>query len=309
MNVNVSTNAQELNDALSSNYMLVSMTIRIWSGKRTDRSATDELIEQKHAAKDSGAFVKKLLASADTELRDVQAAAAALRAFLYSHTLPWTLTADGAKRGERLVATSKAMEFLRDVAALKRQYDEAVVKLQSVWDDRVAQAKTNLGALASDSDYPLSHELLNLFSVTVDVKPMPAVQDFSRMNVPAALQSALAQRMAQHTEQQMKNAMDDLRGRLLDELSRIATQLSKVGAGEKTKLYETLITNTRSLIELARSMNLSGSQKLSDLADKIEAKLLAHPVEVYRNDKARAAVVAHDAKLILDEASQPDVWY
>jgi hypothetical protein len=136
---------QELNDALAANYMLVSLSIRTWSGKRTDRGATDEVIQQKHAVKDSGAFVKKLLASADSELKDVHAAANGIRSFLYTSTLPWTQNTGGANRGDRLVPTAKAMEFLRDTAALKRQYDGAVMTLKGVWDERVTQACTNLG--------------------------------------------------------------------------------------------------------------------------------------------------------------------
>lgn len=300
---------QELSDALSSNYMLVSLSIRTWSGKRTDKGATAEVITTKNAAKDSGSFVKKLLASADTELKDVLAASNAMRSFLYANTLPWSLNADGAKRGERLVPTSNAMQFLRDVADIKKTYDAAVLNLQSVWDARVQQAMTNLGGLADLDDYPAAHELPGLFSVQVDIRPISAVTDFTRLNVPAQLQSALATRMASQMETQMKNAMDDLRERLLEELQRIATQLGKVGAGEKTKLYETLITNTQNLVGLARNMNITGSQKLVDLADKIEAKLLAHPIAAYRDDIAKAAHVAQEAKALIDEATTDGMFY
>lgn len=299
----------ELNDALASNFMLVSLSIRTWSGKRTDRGATDELIQQKQAAKDSGSFVKKLLASADGELRDVHSSAAQLRLYLYANTLPWTLNSEGAKRGERLVATSQAMNFLRDTATLKRDYDAAVLRLQAVWPQRVTEAMANLGSLADAKDYPDAVELPDMFSVTVDVRPMPAVADFSRLSVPAALQEALAQRMAGQMETQMKNAMDDLRERLLSSLGRISSQLEKAGNGEKTKLYDTLVTNCQSLVGLARTMNLSGSEKLNDLADKIESRLLCTPVDAYRNDVATAAAAAEIAKELMSEAEATDVWY
>jgi hypothetical protein len=300
---------QDLSEALSSNYMLVSLSIRTWSGKRTDKDATSEVISNKNAAKDSGSFVKKLLASADEELRDVLAESNAMRSFLYANTLPWSLSTEGAKRGERLVPTANAMTFLRDVAEIKKRYDAAVLNLQSVWDARVTQAITNLGGLANPSDYPPAHDLPALFSVQVDIRPVSAVNDFTRLSVPAALQTALASRMASQMETQMKNAMEDLRERLLEELNRIATQLGKVGAGEKTKLYETLITNTQNLVALARNMNLSGSQKLIELADKIEAKLLSHPIEVYKQDVTRAATAAQEAKALIDEATADGVFY
>jgi hypothetical protein len=163
--------------------------------------------------------------------------------------------------------------------------------------------------LADATDYPSADELPDLFSVTVDVRPMPAVGEFERLNVPAQLQQALDSRMAAQAEKQMQNAMNDLRDRLLQELERIATQLGRVGNGEKTKLYETLITNCKSLVDLARSMNLSGSQKLIELADKIESKLLSHPIEVYRNDVTRAKAVAQEAQVLITEAQSTDVWY
>lgn len=299
----------DLSDALASNYMLVSLSIRSWSGKRTDKDATQEVIANKNAVQDAGAFSKKLLASADEELKEVHAAANAIRGYVYSRTLPWTLQSDGAKRGERLVATSESMNFLKEVAALKKVYDDAVLNLQQVWDARVNQAIANLGSLADPSDYPTASDLPSLFSVTVDIRPLPAIADFSRLNVPAALQTALAQRMAQHAETQMRNAMEDLKERLLEELNRIATQLERVGNGEKTKLYQTLITNTQNLVSLARSMNLTGSQRLMELADKIEARLLTYPVEVYKNDIGKAAAVAKEAKALITEAEDDDLWF
>jgi hypothetical protein len=298
----------DMGDALASNYMLVALSVRTWSGKRTDRDATAEVIQSKAAAQDSGAFVKKLLASADAELKEVHASANNLRSFLYARTLPWTVNTEGAKRGERLVATADAMKFLADVAYTKKQFDQAVLNLQSVWDARVQQAITNLGGLADSNDYPPSSELTSLFSVSVEVRPLPATQDFTRMNVPAPLAQALAKRMADQAETQVKNAMDDLKGRLLDELNRMATQLGKHAAGEKTKLYGSLATNLQGLVGLARSMNLTGSEKLNELADRIETKLLHMPIEGYKNSIGAAQQAADEAKAIIAEVELPDVF-
>jgi hypothetical protein len=291
----------DLGDALASNYMLVALNIRTWSGKRTDREATAEVIQNKAAAQDSGSFVKKLLASADGELKEVHAAANNLRSFLYARTLPWTMNTEGAKRGERLVATSDAMQFLADVAGQKRAFDAAVLNLQTVWDSRVQQAITNLGGLADSTDYPDSTQLTNLFSVSVEIRPLPAKQDFSRMNVPSQLAGALAKRMADQHETQVKNAMDDLKGRFLDELQRMATQMGKLASGEKTKLYGTLLTNMTGLVGLARSMNLTGSEKLNEIADKIETQLLHLPLETYKTSITAAEAAANAAKELTAE--------
>lgn len=302
------TDVKELNEALSSNYLLVDLQIRSWSGKRTDKTASREIIVSKGAAKDSGAFTKKLLASASEELDVVHQHAGALRSFVYGRTLPWSSSSEGIKRGERILASATSMQFLTDFKPYKQDYDNAVRALVAVWDDRVTQAKTNLGQLANDDDYPVAGKLPEMFSVTIDLKPIPAIADFGRLNIPVQLTDALAARYASVAQRQVDNAMDDLRERFVDELERIHVQLAKHGNGEKTRLYDTLVTNMQGLVGMARSMNVRNNPRLTELADRIEMKLLCNPVEVYRNDPTKAAVVAADARTLATEAAIEDFW-
>lgn len=302
------TDNAQLNDALASNYMLVDISFRAWGGERINQQVSDEVVASKHAAADAGKFRMKLLASADAELKAVKAEIVALRTFVYARTLPWSLNSEGAKKGSRLIATADAMQFLADVARKKHSYDQTVLDLQSVWDERVAQALANLGGMANASDYPSAADVPNLFSVVIELRPMPTVGDFTRLSVPAALAEALGERLADQTRTQVNNAMTDLRDRLTDEVKRMAEQLGKAGAGEKTKLYESMLTNTQALCALARSMNLTGSQKFGELIDKIEQDLLRYPIETLREDKGTAALVAGNAKAVLADIGSVD-WF
>ena len=298
----------QLNDALASNYMLVNVSFRAWGGERIDQRASEEVVQAKHATSDAAKVKTKLFASADTELKAVKAEQVAFRQFVYARTLPWSLNSEGAKRGDRLIATADAMQFLADTAGKKRQHDSAVLDLQSVWDERKAQALANLGDMADPSAYPAASDIPDLFSVTVELKPMPTVGDFTRLAVPAPLATALGQRLADQTRLQVENAMMDLRDRLVEEIKRMATQLGKAGAGEKTKLYESMLTNTSALCQLARSMNLTGSEKFGALIDKIEQDLLRYPIETLREDKATAAHVATQAQQVLTDIGDVD-WF
>lgn len=300
-------NAQ-LNDALASNYMLVDISFRAWGGERINHQVSDEVVQAKHAASDAGKFRMKLLASADTELKAVKAQIVALRTFVYSRTLPWSLNSEGAKKGSRLIATADAMQFLADTAKMKAGYDGSVLDLQSVWDERVAQAIANLGGMADPTAYPSAADVPNLFSVIIELRPMPTVGDFTRLSIPSALAEALGERLAEQSRTQVNNAMTDLRDRLTDEVQRMADQLGKAGAGEKTKLYESMLTNTQALCALARSMNLTGSQKFAELIDKIEQDLLRYPIETLREDKGTAAMVAGSAKAVLTDIGNVD-WF
>lgn len=299
--------SQELSNALASNYVLVDLQLRSWSGKATDRGASDELIASKGAVRDSGAFVKSLLASAGKELKDVHTMGNALRTFVYNNTLPWSAS-DGAKRGERVLATTKAIPFLTDLNALKKERDNAVLTLVSVWDQRVAQAMQNLGSLADPGDYPASSEVAALFAVSVDLKPIPAISDFTRLNIPAELSEALSARHEQAAQIQVANAMNDMRDRFIDELTRIEKQMTKVAAGEKTRLYDTLITNMQVLVDMAGHMNLTNNPKLDELVERIKARVVMRPVAAYKDNVALAAELAADAKNLALEAMQEEIW-
>jgi hypothetical protein len=302
------TDSTSLNDALASNYLLVSFALRSYSGKVTDKTASNEVIANKGATRDSGKFVKNLLAGADGELKAVNQLGTALRGFVYSRTVPWSNSTDGAKRGDRLIAATESIEFLRELNLIKKDYDSAVLRLQTVWDQRIKEALGNLGGLGNSTEYLDAADVPSKFSVSVDLLPVPQLSDFSRINVPVELASAMGQRHMQLEEIKVQNAKDDLRQRMLEEIQRMATQLKKCAAGEKTRLYDSLVTNLQDLVRLARSMNMTGNSKFTELADRIESELLKYPVDVYRNHHEKAGVVADAAASLAVDAAIEDFW-
>lgn len=302
------SDANALNDSLAANYMLVDLQLRSWSGKSTDREVSSEVIANKGASRDSGKFVKNLFVGADHELRAVNQMGNTIRAFVYAKTLPWSNNSDGAKRGERLIAATKSFEFLKELNEIKREYDSAVAALVSVYDQRITEAKSNLQGMANDSDYPDVGTVSDRFAVSVDLRPVPTLSDFTRVNVPSALAEALGQRHIQMAEAQVANAMSDLKQRLLEQLQRMATQLNKAADGTKTRLYDSLVTNLQDLVSLARTMNVHNNQDLASLADRIEMQLLQHPVDVYRLHPKKAADVATAAQSLAVEAALEEIW-
>jgi hypothetical protein len=294
------TDSTQLNDALAANYLLVDLDLHSWSGNKTDREASSEIIAAKGATRDSGKFVKFLLAGADAELQAVQRAGTALKTFVKQNTVAF-------QGSYRLLLATKAIAFLADLNALKTEYDAAVLTLESVWDQRVVQAKSNLGGLAAD-EYPRADQVRKLYGMNIDVRPVPSESDFSRINLPAELIAALGQRHATQLETQMASVYGDLKVGLLKELQRMAQQLGKAGRGEKTKLYDTLVTNMQRQVTMLRDMNAAGKPEINALADKIEQELLAQPVEAFRNSQAAAALVAQKAEAIAVDAAMESVW-
>jgi hypothetical protein len=297
-----------LNDALAGGYLLVDYTLRGWGGTKTDREASDEVIASHGTTKDAGRFLKNLLAGADVELKTVKNRANAIGVYIHSKTLPWSSNTIGARRGTRLLAATESFEFLKGLNVVKGDYDTSVQQLAAVWTQRVGEAIGNLKGLANPNDYPTSADIVGLFGVSIEVKPVPRMSDFSRTNIPPALADALGQRLAGQAQVQMSGALDDLKGQVLKALQRIATQLGKAGAGEKTKLFDSLVTNMQDLVNMIRAMNAGGNAELNAFADKIETQLLAQPVQVYRDFPAKAAEAATAAQAIALDATLASIW-
>lgn len=298
----------QLNDLLAANYLLVEVEVRSWAASSTDKDATTEVINNHKATKDSGKFKKNLMAGADAELREVGKRAQAIRVFVYSNTLPWSGNTEGAKKGPRLLPATKSIEFLKELNEVKREYDATVAVLASVFDQRKTQAMANLNTLAKAEDYPDAADIAGLFGVSVNLLPVPSQADFGRINVPAALATALGERHAAAASVHVEVAMGELKERVLKCIQSMATQLGKAGAGEKTRLYDSLVTNLQSMTGLMRSMNVTGNPEINALADRIETELTAQPVEVFRNDKTKAAEVAGRANDIALAAAVEDIW-
>lgn len=301
------TDTKAISDSLTASYMLVEVEIRSYSGNRIDRAVSEEVINNKGAQRDAGKFVKYLFAGADHELKAVQAQGARIRQYIYDNSLPWSNNSDGIKRGARLIPATQAIEFLGEISKIKKEYDAAVLQLQSVWDARITEACTRLGSMADKAEYPMSDQVPSLFGVIVDLRPIPAMEDFSRINVPANLAAALGARGAEADLKRMEGAMEDLKGRVLESVQHMADALGKHGAGEKTRLYESMQTNLKSHLNLVRAVGAT-KPELIELADKIDAALLQRPVESLRTDKAAAAEVAQAASALAIDVAVEDVW-
>jgi hypothetical protein len=156
--------------------------------------------------------------------------------------------------------------------------------------------------------YPTAAEIPHKFGVHVDLMPVPAMQDFSRINLPAQLVEALGQRFAKQSIANIEETYADIRQRILKEIHRIAGVLTKRGAGEKTKVYDTLTVNLNTLVGVLRGTNLANKPEIDQLADRIERELLATPIEALRESPSMAAQVGSAAQSIAADADMDSLW-
>ena len=297
-----------LSDVLSSNYLLATLNVRIWSGKKTDRNASQELQSDKGTVANAAAVVVKLLAGNDAKLKETQAAFTRIRSYFYDHSSPWTANDVGALKGDRLIGTATSIDFLSEFGRLKNEAEKTLNEFLAEYDGLVARASASLASLYDVSMYPDRSEIGNLFSASMYLRPVPATTDFDRLSIPAALADGLKGLYEKQSEAQVNGALSDLQQRLLKELNRMALQLGKVAAGEKTRLFKSLTGNLEHLVGLAKSLNFTANPEMDALLVEIENNLLVHEVELYKDNIGLSRRTADKAEAIINKVNTKDLW-
>lgn len=287
----------EIANAVAGNFILIDLTVRKWSGKTVDRKATDDTLQLNHAAKGSGKFIKEAMAGANKELRQCSADFDAIRTYLYTNSMPFSASA-GINKGARMVSTRRSIEVLAGINQRVTTASSSVNDLLAVYDNRRTEAMRNLGDLANPLDYPTTDELKELFSVHVDVLPVPQNSDFSRTTIPTSIAEQLGERLVNQQRAIMESATKDLKARVLSEVQRIAKQLSKYGEGEKTRLHKTLVDNIKGLVEILEDSNVGSQPEITKLAEDIRESLCVHSIAKIKSSPTLAASVARKAEKI-----------
>ncbi len=296
-------NDVDIGNTLTGSFLLVDLTMRCFSGFKKDSRASNEVTANADAISNAAKVTKDLLAGARIELKAVVAAQGHIRSFLYRETLPWSAAADGDKAGARLLAAKKSLSFLAEYKTLVVTYEAARDAFLGVYDLRRQQAMVNLGGLADAQDYPTASRITDSFSVDMSLMPVPAATDFSRLTLPVELTQALAKRISSQQLSAMKNAVDDLRGRIKDELARMVKQLGDFADNGKGRLYGSLVGNMRGLVGLLRDSNIDDDTKLDDLAADLDTCLL-HSIDTLRASPALARDVSVKALKITGDLEE-----
>lgn len=292
------TKDNTLSEAMTANYMQSDLTLRIWQATKSDRIAADELAASKGADKHAVGVTKRLL-EGNKELKACVAAYGRIRTWFYANSL---------SMGNSLyvVPVNTAMKFLAEFDKLKREADEARDELIDSYDDAINAAKLSLGTMFDATNYPSKQQVGGMFSASLDMRPVPAAIDYDRIAIPARLAAGLKQVYSRKAQQHADAAVEDLQEKLLGELDRMAVQFGKVAKGEKTRLYQSLITNMQGLVELARGLGAIDGGRLSSLADDIEAKLLVtNKVGDFKDNASLARSVSDSARALVERISGP----
>ena len=236
-----------------------------WFGLRKSLS-----LEQKAQAAESfgaeGQFLtagKKLLDSRHPAYKEVTSVRSRIQSCWRDLTLPFP------EPGIRLIRQRDVSPFDQRLTALSNELDTAVANLDEHYAELRVAARTRLGALYSDSDYPLS--LRGLFAVSWD---WPSVEP---PNYLRELSPELYEQEAERVRARFEEAVKLAEQAFVEELSRLVShlteRLSGTDDGRRKVFRDSAVENLTEFFERFRRLNIGSDEQLDQLVEQAQQLL------------------------------------
>ena len=275
--------------------MLVEFNAGVWTARKLDKSASEEIVADKRAGSKDAARVNKHLLAGRHELETIQKHVGAIRTYVYENTLPWS------DSGIRLLPTSKFMDFNDRMAKEEERFAELVNSFVQVYPSLITAQAMALGDMFDRNEYPSANEMAHKFSFRLNYMPVPQAGDF-RVDVGNEAQEELRNKLAKLADERIESAMKDARERLKSHLERMMERLKVEeinGKVSKSRIHDSLIEGGLELCDVLKALNLTGDPVLEKARATLESVLRTVDVDDLRkHDSARVEVRTQVAEIM-----------
>jgi hypothetical protein len=284
--------------SLSDVSMLISLSIKTWSGKATDKNEGRD-VAARHGAHTDAITVRKTLLESD-ELDAIKKITNEARTYHYKNTLPWD------DQNGRLLTTAHFAKYSAEMRSFKAKFQAAVNAFLAVYDAQQDAAQQVLGSLYREDEYPDPAVIEGKFGYETTIKPVPCAGDF-RANVSDEERARIKKQIETQNVESLNLAMRDLWDRLYDGVARMSENLAKYnpsGKGkDKNTFHGSTVTNLVDLCDVLKNLNVTGDKKLEQLRRDVEHNLISLSADTLKKDhSARASVQRIAADIAADIA-------
>jgi len=298
METNLLTKPQHIT-SLASSCVLVSIESHVWNATVTSREISDEVTAAKKADRDSGKFMKNLLAK-NHEHKAVLNYRQTIYNWVQRATYDWA-------GSQRLLPVINLARFHKEYAEHEAKFNELVDDFLNKYPSIVANMAFVQGDMFDRSEYPDVSELRRKFSVNLVQSEVPT-GDFR-----CKIAQELVDDMANHYNRQAKRMVEDILAKQSEQLVEVMKSISyccetEVVQGDngelkvrRRKLYDSTLERAKELCETFKNFNLTDDSKLEDARASLEKVLGGLSVEELRNSDTKRVVVKEEIDDILSK--------
>lgn len=262
--------------SISSSAVLVELNISVWTANKLDKGATEAVLSNNSASKDSAQVRKNLMAGTDKR-KKISDYAAKARLYHNQTTLSWS------DKGARLLPTSLFMDYKQNMNVYQQNMNTMIEDFYANYADLIELSKHHMGDLFNPYDYPSIEELRNKFGFRLVFSPLPEGGDF-RLDIPKADMEELGQQYESAFNDRLKDAMREPWEKLHKTLTHISEKLTDVDGDDETKkrYHDTLITNAQDLCGLLTHLNVTKDPMLEQARRSLELTMLGIDIEAIK---------------------------
>ena len=251
--------------SISSAAMIVDFNASVWTARKKDNKASEDVNNMNAADKGVANVTKNLLGECD-ELRAIQKFAANVRNIHYSMTMPWS------DNGSRLLTTQQYFKYNEVMTDLQQEFYRLVGELLDVYEWRVIKAQDKLGTMFNRDEYPTRDSLQDKFGFRVSYVPLPDAGDF-RIDIGNEAMTQIKSQYESHYTQAIKTAMNDIWHKLHDNLTTLVRQLDVNEEGKGNRLYDSVFDRAIELTEMLGTCNVTGDSQMGAMRRQLEQAL------------------------------------
>ena len=251
--------------SISSAAMIVDFNASVWTARKKDNKASEDVNNMNAADKGVANVTKNLLGECD-ELRAVQKFAANVRNIHYSMTMPWS------DNGSRLLTTQQYFKYNEVMTDLQQEFYRLVGELLDVYEWRVIKAQDKLGTMFNRDEYPTRDSLQDKFGFRVSYVPLPDAGDF-RIDIGNEAMTQIKSQYESHYTQAIKTAMNDIWHKLHGNLTTLVRQLDVNEEGKGNRLYDSVFDRAIELTEMLGTCNVTGDSQMEAMRRQLEQAL------------------------------------
>ncbi len=279
--------------------MLAEFNASVWTARKLDKSATEEVVTSKNAKAKDAARVNKHLLAGRNELEVIQSMVGRARQYVYDNTLPWS------DSGLRLLPTINFEKFATKMNEFEEEFTDVVKKFVDIYPSLITAQAMALGDMFKRDDYPTQNEIMTKFSFRVNYMPVPSAGDF-RIDIGNAAMDDIKAKLQSLADERVEQAMADVRKRLGEHMKRMSDRLTTdyvAGEPKARRFHDSLVDGALELCDLTKALNIANDTSLESARSTLEQLLCGvTPAELRKNETVRDEV-KKNVDAILDKFS------
>lgn len=241
------------------NAVLVNLSIREWQAKAQDKKAAEQVAKENGVTDSKQARVWKSLLARCEAVQRLEAVRRAARKFHYTNTLTWM------HDGPRILTTANFDDYMAQMRKFKTQFEQSVLDFLAQYPQLKLDSSATLGKLYDESQYPSQAELMERYSFSWQVMPMPATEGLLSLN----LKTDDADQLAEELRNEMNETFRSATRKMWSDLYEVVDKLVSKLQDEDSKVKATHIDSVRELTNLLPRLNIMGDEHLDIIAKRL----------------------------------------